>query len=747
MTHNGSKAPQWSSPMASESSVGPSTMGTRVTALFLRPTTPPLWLGVVVAISLVAVETLLVYGLNQFAPGNAVGALFLLGVLVVSAGWGFGLAVMTTLASALVYMYFHLGTDGGFVPARTQDLVAVVIFVPIALLANVLVGQARLRAAETDQRRREADLAAELARLVLRAGSLHSALDRAAQRLAEALGLPFAALEMHAVPADERRCAIPLCDDGAPLGTLLVPAELPEPMLQCLRERVVPSLEALLRAARDREAMSDALEASRKELERFFDLSSDLLGIANTERRFIRVNAAFERARGRPGELLSRPVLDFVHPDDRDRIREELDKNLLDGCAARFENRFIRNDGSVRWLEWNVMQDQDLLYCAARDVTERRREQEQQAALRRVATLVARGVSPSAVFSAVADELARCLDVSHSSLVRFEADGASLLVASHDEPALDTVPVERFPLEDGGVAAMVYRTGCAARLDSHENVSGLTAARARRMGLRSAVGTPITVEGRVWGAALVSSSQPEPLPLETEAHIGDFADLVATAIANADTRSELMASRARIVAAGDDARRRLERDLHDGAQQRLVSLALELRAAEASLRSDSHPLTDQISDIISSLTGVSEDLREISRGIHPAILSRGGLGASLKALARRSAVPVQLDLDVDRRMPEAVEVAGYYVVAEALTNAAKHAKASEVTVIAANGGANLRFSIRDDGIGGADPRKGSGLVGLSDRIAALGGELEVSSAAGEGTCLLVHIPFEGPVYR
>ena len=160
MTYNGSKAPQWSSPMASESSVGPSTMGTRVTALFLRPTTPPLWLGVVVAISLFAVETLLVYGLNQFAPGNAVGALFLLGVLVVSAGWGFGLAVMTTLASALVYMYFHLGTDGGFFPARTQDLVAVVIFVPIALLANVLVGQARWRAAETDQRRREADLAA-----------------------------------------------------------------------------------------------------------------------------------------------------------------------------------------------------------------------------------------------------------------------------------------------------------------------------------------------------------------------------------------------------------------------------------------------------------------------------------------------------------------------------------------------------------------------------------------------------------
>ena len=510
----------------------------------------------------------------------------------------------------------------------------------------------------------------------------------------------------------------------------------------------MPSLVALLRAARDREAISEALEASRKELERFFDLSSDLLGIANAERRWIRVNAAFERARGGPaGELLSRPGLDFVHPDDRDRIREELGKNLRDGCAARFENRFTHYDGSVRWLEWNVMRDQDVLYCAARDVTGRRRDQEQQAALRRVATLVARGVSPSAVFSAVAHELARCLDVSHSSLVRFETDGASLLVASRDEPAPDTVPIERFPLEDGGVAAMVYRTGCTARLDSHENVSGLTAAHASQRGLRSAVGTPITVDGRVWGAALVGSSHPEPLPPETEARIGDFADLVATAIANADTRSELMGSRARIVAAGDDARRRLERDLHDGAQQRLVSLALELRAAEASLRSDSHAVTDQISNIVLSLAGVSDDLREISRGIHPAILSNSGLGAALKALARRSAVPVQLALDVDRRLPESVEVAGYYVVAEALTNAAKHAQASEVTVSAETDDANLRLSIRDDGIGGADPAKGSGLIGLTDRVAALGGQLDISSPAGEGTSLRVDIPFDAPAYR
>jgi signal transduction histidine kinase len=252
------------------------------------------------------------------------------------------------------------------------------------------------------------------------------------------------------------------------------------------------------------------------------------------------------------------------------------------------------------------------------------------------------------------------------------------------------------------------------------------------------------VEGRLWGVAIIGWSRPEPLPPDTEARVGDFTDLVATSIANAETRAELTASRARIVAAGDDARRRIERDLHDGAQQRLVSLGLQLRTAEASVPSELHPLKEQISNVVHGLAGVSEDLHEISRGIHPAILSKGGLGPALKTLARRSAVPVRLDLRTDRRLPESAEVAAYYVVAEALTNAAKHAQASEVNIRVEAEGANLHVSIRDDGIGGADLAKGSGLIGLTDRVEALGGQMSISSHVGSGTSLLVKIPFDAP---
>jgi signal transduction histidine kinase len=279
-------------------------------------------------------------------------------------------------------------------------------------------------------------------------------------------------------------------------------------------------------------------------------------------------------------------------------------------------------------------------------------------------------------------------------------------------------------------------------MDSHDDAPGTHAAQIRELGIRSAVGVPIVVDSRLWGAAIVGSSAPEPLQPDTEARIGDFADLVATAIANAATRAELIASRARIVAAADDARRRLERDLHDGAQQRLVSLGLQTRLAEASVPPQLDGLKSQLAQIISGLTDVSVDLQEISRGIHPAILSKGGLGPTLKTLARRSIVPVTLDLAIDRRLPDSVEVGAYYIVAEALTNAAKHARASQVEVCADSGDDNLHLSICDDGIGGADMSTGSGLIGLKDRAEALGGRLAITSPAGSGTSLQVTIPLD-----
>jgi signal transduction histidine kinase len=260
--------------------------------------------------------------------------------------------------------------------------------------------------------------------------------------------------------------------------------------------------------------------------------------------------------------------------------------------------------------------------------------------------------------------------------------------------------------------------------------------------MRSAVGAPIIVGDHLWGAATVGTSRPGPLPADTEARVQDFTDLAATAIANTETRAQLSASRVRIVAAADDARRRIERDLHDGAQQRLVSLSLEMRTAEASVPPELHSFKDQISHLVTGLTGVSEDLQEISRGIHPAILSKGGLGPALKTLARRSAVPVELDVAIDVHVPQPVEVAAYYVVAEALTNAAKHARASKVDVCVDIEGASLRLMIRDDGDGGADAAKGSGLTGLIDRVEAHRGTLAIWSPVGHGTSLFVTIPLE-----
>ena len=228
---------------------------------------------------------------------------------------------------------------------------------------------------------------------------------------------------------------------------------------------------------------------------------------------------------------------------------------------------------------------------------------------------------------------------------------------------------------------------------------------------------------------------------QLEDHIGDFADLISTAIANAETRAELTASRARLVAAADEARRGFERDLHDGAQQRIVSLSLELRAIESTADGDD-ALREQLSNVVDGLAGLHSDLQELSRGMHPAVLSRGGLRPAIKALARRSTVPVELAVDVEGRLPESVEVAAYYVVAEALTNAAKHSGADAVTVDIGVVGNSLTLSVSDDGAGGATAGTGSGLVGLRDRVEALSGELTITSAAGAGTCVAARIPVD-----
>ncbi|MEA2428587.1 MAG: hypothetical protein QOF37_2215 [Thermoleophilaceae bacterium] len=374
---------------------------------------------------------------------------------------------------------------------------------------------------------------------------------------------------------------------------------------------------------------------------------------------------------------------------------------------------------------------------------------EEQAALRRVATMVARGGPPEDVFAAVTEEVGRLLGTHLAGMARYERDATVTVLATwaaHDEHggAHPLVPGP-WPLDGDDVAAMIWRTGRPVRIDDYRGLPGRIAAFVRdELGISSSVGSPIVVEGRLWGA-LFAHSRPtqQPFPRDAESRLTGFTELVATAIANTESRAELMASRARIVAEADETRKRIERDLHDGVQQRLVSLGLELRAAQATVPPRLGELEGALSRIAEGLTSVFDDLREISHGIHPAILSEGGLEPALRALCRRSAVPVELDLRAERRLPAHVEVAAYYVVSEALANAAKHAQASVVHVELDAHDSILRFAIRDDGIGGADPRQGSGLVGLSDRIEALGGTLEVTSPSGSGTALLIEVPVEG----
>lgn len=587
----------------------------------VRPTAPPLWLGVLVAAGFIAAELVLVEQLKRVAPENAFGAVFLLGVLVVSAGWGFGLAVATSLASAAVYVYIHSEGADSFIPA-------VLVFLSLALLANVLAGQARLRALEAEQRRLEADLSAELARSTLRAEDLSAALDAAGHRVADVLDLPFAVLDPSDVPGDDERAAITLRDGGDVVGTLLIPADLPAAARQRV-ERMVPALEGLMAATRDRQEITAAVTALAK----------------------------------------------------------------------------------------------------------------QQAALRAVATLVARGAEPSEVYPVAVSELARGLGVDHVTLVGYDEDGVGVVLATRDNPDRAAMTVgEQFPLDGESLSAQIVRTGAPARIDDYSTATGAIADRMRGLNVCSGVGAPVIVDGRVRGGLMVGSIVAQPLPPETENQVGDFADLLAMAIYNAENRAALKASRARVVAAGDEARRGFERDLHDGAQQRIVTLGLQLRALETEAHG---PTREGIDRAVTDLMEVHEHLQEISRGIHPAILSRGGLGPAIKTLARRSAVPVVLDVDIDSRLPESIEVAAYYVVAEALTNTAKHAQATEVQLRASLSDHRLRMTISDDGVGGAVTAGGSGLIGLKDRVEAVSGRLEIESPAGSGTTLEVTIPLGG----
>jgi signal transduction histidine kinase len=368
---------------------------------------------------------------------------------------------------------------------------------------------------------------------------------------------------------------------------------------------------------------------------------------------------------------------------------------------------------------------------------------EEQAALRRVATLVARGAPPSDVFSAVAQELAREFGASITTVLRYEDDGTATIVGGWSEPGTPIPIGARLKVAGQGISVSVLRTGAAARTERFDGPPGSVARFFQEAGVSTGSGSPIVVEGRLWGIAVAASGDADALPAGTEHRIAGFTELAATAIANAEAQAQLMESRARVVASADETRRRIERDLHDGAQQRLVSLALQLRAAQAEVPPELGRLGAELERVTAGLTSALDELREYARGIHPAFLAERGLGPALKTLARRCPIPVDLDVKLEGRLEERVEVCAYYVVSEALTNVAKHASASHVTVRAEVVSGVLRVSVRDDGRGGAGFARGTGLVGLKDRVEALSGRISLLSPAGAGTTLRAELPLTG----
>jgi signal transduction histidine kinase len=368
----------------------------------------------------------------------------------------------------------------------------------------------------------------------------------------------------------------------------------------------------------------------------------------------------------------------------------------------------------------------------------------EQAALRRVATMVAAGTPAPALFGRVCAELGELLAVKATDMIRYEDDGYATVVGSWTGDDKPSFPVgERVRVEGETVTAKLYRSGRPERVDDYNDVKGEVAERLREFGIRSVVGAPIHVAGRLWGALMASSELAHAFPAGTDARIGSFAELVTAALANVDAREQLAASRARIVEAADAARRRIERDLHDGAQQRLVSLALSLRLLEANLEPDS-AATKELAAARAELDAALEELRELARGIHPSILADRGLAAALEAVAGRATVPVELDLDSCGKLPLSVQTTAYFVVAEALTNASKHAHSNRIEVRVAVADRHATVEVRDDGSGGAHPARGSGLSGLADRLSALGGTLEVVSPVGAGTTIRARIPVTTP---
>lgn len=365
---------------------------------------------------------------------------------------------------------------------------------------------------------------------------------------------------------------------------------------------------------------------------------------------------------------------------------------------------------------------------------------DEQAALRRVATVVAGQLDQHRIFDVVNEEAGRLLGAQTCNLVRFEGEDSLYVMAGWSEPGVANVPPDQIlPLDGPTSTYQVSRTRRPARVVL-DGIPGELADRLRETGFTSSVAAPIFVEGWMWGAVAASSVNADPLPEDAEERLGGFAELVGQAIANAEAREELAASRSRLVEAADAARRAIERDLHDGAQQRLVTLGMRLQVVRASVRSGSSDADQLLSAAIEELSEATSELRELARGIHPAVLTDHGLGPAIAGLAKRSPLEVEVISVPRERLPGSVEAAAYFVVSEALTNSARYAGPCTVSVDLRKEDGRLTVIVADSGPGGAAVRPGSGLQGLVDRVGAVRGTLSLMSPAGAGTKIEADLP-------
>ncbi len=656
--------------------------------------------GLIVGAIAITAVSLLIAALKGSVNPLGLTGLYLFAILPVAVGWGFFIAGIVAVASYLTFAYFFTEPPHSFHVAESDTAAALVI----ALVSAYVVSELARRATE---RAREAQL---------RAGEAEQA----------QMELRTLAGEQAAV----RRVATLVARGGATADVF--EAVTREVGLQCdaelaRMERFEPDHTVTAIAAWSRSGEARLAVGTRFALE----------GASI---------AAQVHETGRPARVDS--FVGAFGPIAREA--QELGIRSSVGCPIVVGGRTwgviaasaTREAGFPRDTESRIAEFTELAATAIANAEAReelRRVADEQAALRRVATLVARAAPPPVVFATVTEEVGRLLSADITALTRHDPDDAVTVVARWTATG-DPLPSEvRNPMAESPLTRVLRETGGPVRIDPYPEPSA-SSALAAQFGVRSAVAAPITVEGRMWGGISVVSTGDEPPPPGTEERLGGFAELVGTAIANAASQVELRASRARVVATADETRRRIERDLHDGAQQRLISVALQLRGAQAAVPPELHATLEEI---VVQIEDALEELQEMARGIHPTILSRGGLAPALKTLARRSSVPVELDLRAEGRLPEPIEVGAYYVVSEALTNAAKHARAESVTVEVEALDGVLRVCVRDDGVGGADLTRGSGLVGLKDRAEALGGQIAVESSPNAGTAVRVELPLSG----